>query len=217
MRCQHLVSYQSKTFTFRAVSGHLMGATLSLGEVDTHVEKIDEVGELVKSLDAFQFYLCNAIYNLEKRRRQKYLEVQIGFLGVIGNLHGSLLAFKADPNNQGARLDNAVKIMQDLMSDVANRCVELLRPRKRTVKQVAEGRRSSPASQQPIFDLHSSYRRNWESVGDIDASAKPVKGAPAQRRATIAAIMRNRTMTNALEFAGLKKSEVRALAKEFAT
>ena len=96
--CERVVKYHGRTFEFVPVAVQTGTPTISLAGVKTHEEKIEKAGELVILLDTYQYMLCIATRALTKRRQQKYVELRIGAIGVLTSLHGTLLAFKADPN-----------------------------------------------------------------------------------------------------------------------
>ena len=75
--------------------------------------------------------LCIAAQGLSKRKREKYAELRIGAIGVLASLHGCLLAFKADPDGQGEKLDEAVRVMQEFMGRVAKHSLQFLAPKLR--------------------------------------------------------------------------------------
>jgi hypothetical protein len=104
-----------------------MGAvSVSLGGIKTHVEKIEEVGKLTILLDNYQWMLCVGTRALSKRKQQKYIELWLGAIGVLASLHGSLLAFQADPIGQTQRLDDAVGVMQNFMNRIAKQSLRFL-------------------------------------------------------------------------------------------
>ena len=177
--CQHLVSYQSRTFTFHSVKGEFSGATVSFGGFSTHVEKIRETGDLVNSLDTWQYHFCCAIQRLNKRRRQRYLEAHIGALGIIGNLQFSLLAFKANPDGEKESLDDAVRTMQDFMKRVAVSSLKLLSP-SRESRALSAYRKALPSEERvlPAPGEHETASRA-PPPAPSPAEPSPSRSAPA--------------------------------------
>jgi hypothetical protein len=209
-----MVKYHVRTFEFTPLAVQMGAVNVSLGGIKTHVEKIEEVGRLTILLDTYQYMLCVGARALSKRRQQKYIEVQLGAIGVLTSLHGSLLAFQADPIGQTQRLDDAVGVMQNFMDKIARQSLRFLAPSTKVSKQIAEGRAAIRGSVP-----QSTTQLNQEKIGALIntwARAPPMKAGKPLSPPTLARLLRTKAMSDALSFAGLERSQVKELAKELA-
>src|SRR2546427_7346176 len=182
--CERMVKYHGRAFEFVPLAVQIGAPTISLGGIKTHEEKIEKAGELVILLDTYQYMLCMAIRALNKRRQQKYAELRIGAICVLTSLHGTLLAFKADPNGQTQRLDKAVRVMQNFMDRIAKQSLQFLAPSTKVSKQITEGRVVVRERVRP------SPRLNQEKIGSLihtwSAGLPPTKTAKPLSPPTLA-------------------------------
>jgi hypothetical protein len=139
---------------------------------------------------------------MSKRKREKYAELRIGAIGVLTSLHGCLFAFKADPEGQEGKLNEAVRVMQEFFGRVAKHSLRFLAPKLResaggSERKVGERirieERAPPQlNQEAIY----SYIQREPKYGNV-------KAAEAPHPATLAHLMRQKAMSDAIEFACL--------------
>src|SRR6266702_2106394 len=214
--CERMVKYNARTFEFTPLAVEMGAVRVSLGSIRTHVEKFEEVGRLTILLDTYQYMLCMGTRTLSKRRKQKYIEVWLGAIGVLTSLHGSLLAFQADPSGQTQRLDDAVRVMQNFMDKIARQSLQFLVPSAKVSKQIAVGRAAIRESVPP----QSSTQLNQEKIGSLYntwATIPRMKSAKPSSPPTLSRLLRTKAMSDALRVAGLSRSQVEGLAKELSS
>lgn len=164
----------------------------------------------MKLLDVYQYMICLATQDLEIPRRERYIKLRIGAIGLITSLHGILVAFASDPDGQKERLDEAVRVMQNFMGRVAQYSLQFLAPSR---KRKAKGKRVTVReSLEPVL-----RGGRTEGLPMVDKAVAPrAKGARALHPATLVMLVRAKAMSDALDFACLEKSEVNQLAKDLA-
>ncbi len=235
--CQRLVNYDARVFQFSGLNVKTGPVDFSAGTFDSHLVRVEAAGSIVKMLDAYQFWVCTAAQTLKsKAKRDKYAELRINVAGQFLKLYGTLQAFRVDPRGQSKNLDNAIRVMQAFFDRVA---VDHLHPPRRDFCRI--GMSGTPMR---IRTAKESFRRNQENVADtlvqthrsvrapqrefeilderpiIDRVEKirrlplVAKGANRLTQKQLTSLTHRKAFSGALEFAGLKMSDVQALAEE---
>jgi len=112
--CEKLIKYQARTFSFDA---SISSDIIDLSNITTHVEKIEEAGDVTKAWDDYQYGLCKLYrdvrnsdpdYRIYRRKMESALRV-------FTRLRLALSIVKRDQRRGFKRLDKAMDAVDKLL------------------------------------------------------------------------------------------------------
>jgi len=203
--------YQGRVFKFVGMGTDAPGLTVSLAKIKVGIQKLEHATQVARNLDMYQFQMCKIAHELEKHHplREELIRVRIVGLGFLTSFSNTLSAFNADPKGERTNLSRAVREMQNFVKDVAK---VLFRQLTKGADPLTKRMILSHLEKLPPTEGERATRpqlRDW-AAGKSYARPVPLRVSPEER-----ARRKAEAFLRALDYVGLRKSDVDELANEF--
>jgi hypothetical protein len=110
-RCQKMINYQTRTIEFKGLTVAEIGDfKISLGEFSTEKKNIDSIAATARSIDDYQYQLCNNLSNptltknLTDEDLRKSTKDMMSAQACVLYISLAFEAFRIDPKGQSERL-----------------------------------------------------------------------------------------------------------------
>jgi hypothetical protein len=113
-KCQKWVHYNTNSLTIQSLSVDVPPVKFSFADFQ-ETKKIRDASEFSELLDNYQYQMCRLCMELGKEDQEwkKYVAIRASMFNLLTSFHGTLIAFKKDPEGQKPRLYNVVGQLQD--------------------------------------------------------------------------------------------------------